>query len=87
LAALAGAAKQMIAEAADSAKAQIRLPIMGDLIRVLYCSSIRAFPAARPVEIQNSVALVTVSKTGSRSLPETRAVSNPLLGPHRGANP
>jgi hypothetical protein len=38
LAALAGGAEQTIAEAAVRAKAHIRLPIMGVLIRVLFCS-------------------------------------------------
>jgi hypothetical protein len=40
LAAIAGGAEQMIAEAADRAMVHIRLPIMGVLIRVLYGSSI-----------------------------------------------
>jgi hypothetical protein len=45
LAALAGGAEQTIAEAAVRAKAHIRLPIMGVLIRNLFGSEIRVPPA------------------------------------------
>lgn len=56
LAAIAGGAEQMIAEAADRTMVHIRLPIMGILIRVLSCSSIRAVPMVGPVETLNAAA-------------------------------
>jgi hypothetical protein len=49
-AAIAGGAEQMIAKAVERAKARMRLPIMGVLMRVLYSSSISSRQASlRPL--------------------------------------
>jgi hypothetical protein len=58
-AAIAGGAEQIIAKAVDRAKAQIRLPIIGVLMRVFY-SSIRAVLVVRPIKTLDSASLAFV---------------------------